>query len=248
MAAKAAFDDGAAMWLLLVYSSLHYRLAVRGLRTVQSAGSSVDWFQNAIGPGELLPGEDPWTALERVASLAPPGSRGLFFLPYLQGERSPIWDANARGVYFGFTSAHGRAELARSVMEGVAYALGTNLAVLEELGLAPERIRVLGRGMRYALWRRIFAAVYNRSLRLLERLSEATSCGAAMAAAVGLGLYPDYASAASAFAPLGEEEQPDPDAAVASSRASAFFRTLYPACADRFTALAEHLTQEHSVG
>ncbi|HLK57312.1 MAG TPA: FGGY-family carbohydrate kinase, partial [Chthonomonadaceae bacterium] len=216
--------------------------------TVQTASGSVDWFRNAIGVGEKEEGEDEFAALERLAASAPPGSRGLFFLPYLQGERSPIWDANARGVYFGLTAAHGRAELVRSVMEGVAYALGSNLAVLEELGLAPARIRVLGGGMRYALWRSIFSAVYNRPLHLLERLSEATSCGAAMAAGVGIGLYPDYATAAIAFDPLGEVEQPDPEASAVYTRGSAFFRTLYPAFAARFAALAEQLAQENSIG
>lgn len=209
--------------------------------TVQSAGSSLDWFRRAIGVGELQNGEDEYTALERLAASAPPGSHGLFFLPYLAGERSPIWDANARGVYFGLSSAHGRAELARAVYEGVAYALGSNLAVLEELGLAQREVRVLGGGMRSPLWRSILAAVYNRPLRLLERLSEATSCGAAMAAGVGIGLFPDYASAAPFFAPLADEEPPDPQTAALYARASAFFRTLYPALTDRFSALSDYL-------
>jgi xylulokinase len=206
--------------------------------TVQSAGSSVDWFQEAIGPGELAPGEDAYAALERLAASAPPGSRGLFYLPYLAGERSPIWDAEARGVFFGLTSAHGRAELARAVYEGVAYALGWNLAALEDLGLAPQTVRVLGGGMRSPVWRSILAAVYNRPLQLMARLSEATSAGAAMAAGVGIGLFPDYASAAHAFAPLAQIELPDPTAAAIYARDSAFFRTLYPALADRFAALA----------
>lgn len=207
--------------------------------TVQSAGSSVDWFQNAIGPGDLLPGEEPFAALERLAGAVPPGSRGLYFLPYLAGERSPIWDAHARGVYFGISSAHGRAEMARAVFEGVAYALQSNLAVLEELGLAPQTVHVLGGGMRSTLWRSIFAAVYNRPLRLLQRLSEATSCGAAMAAGVGIGLYPDYATAAPLFAPLAELELPDPATAATYARKAAFFRTLYPVLAERFAGLAE---------
>jgi xylulokinase len=206
--------------------------------TVQTASGVVDWFRNAIGVGEIVEGEDEFEALERLVESAPPGSNGLFFLPYLAGERSPIWDANARGVYFGLTASHGRAELARAAMEGVAYALASNLAVLEELGLAPSEIRVLGGGMRYAVWRRIFAAVYNRPLRLLERLSEATSAGAAMAAAVGIGLYPDYASAARYFAPLGEEERPDPAMAAVYGGYTDFFRDLYPALAGRFEALA----------
>jgi|SRR5579884_206298 len=214
--------------------------------TVQSAGSSVDWFLKAIGVGARAEGEDEFAALERLASSAPPGSRGLFFLPYLAGERSPIWDANARGVYFGLTAAHGRAEMARAVFEGVAYALASNLAVLEELGLAPERLRVLGGGMRSPLWRAIFAAVYNRPLRLLERLSEATSCGAAMTAAVGIGLYRDYASAVPHFAPLGEEERPDPDMTAVYAQGSGFFRDLYPALADRFAALSDSILPQNT--
>src|SRR5581483_8110898 len=206
--------------------------------TVQTASVALDWFRNAIGVGERAAGEEEHAALERLAASAPAGSNGLFFLPYLQGERSPIWDANARGVYFGLTQAHGRTELARAIMEGVAYALASNLAVLEELGLAPESIRVLGGGMRYALWRKIFAAVYNRPLQLLARLAEATSCGAAMIAGVGIGLYPDLATAAPLFAPLAEQEQPDREAAAVYARAAAFFRTLYPALSDRFAELS----------
>lgn len=210
--------------------------------TVQSAGSSVDWFRGAIGPGELRDGESEYDALERVAASAPPGSSGLLFLPYLAGERSPIWDADARGVFFGLSTAHGRADLARAVFEGVAFALGSNLSALEDMGLAPRTVRVLGGGMRSSLWRGIFAAVYNRPLLLMERLTEATSCGAAMAAGVGVALYPDYVSAASRFAPTTEEEHPDPDSADRYARMSAFFRSLYPVLAARFAELADLTT------
>jgi xylulokinase len=206
--------------------------------TVQSAGSSVDWFREAIGVGAICPEEDEYAALERLAATVPPGSRKLFFLPYLAGERSPIWDARARGVYFGLAPAHGRAEIARATFEGVAYALNSNLAALEHLGLAPESVRALGGGMRSALWRSIFAAVYGRPLHLLERLTEATSCGAAMAAAVALGLVPDFATAAAKFAPLGDLERPDPETTALYARGFAFFMSLYPALTDCFTALA----------
>jgi xylulokinase len=214
--------------------------------TVQSAGSSVDWFQAAIGPGERREGEDDYAALERIAATAQPGCRNLFFLPYLAGERSPLWDANARGVYFGLTAAHGRAELARAVFEGVAFALGSNLAALESLGHRPTTVRVLGGGMQSSLWRRILAAVYNRPLRLLARLSEATSCGAAMAAAVGIGLCPNYVEAAARFAPLGEKETPVPELAALYGRRAAFFATLYPALAERFAALAAEAAENPS--
>lgn len=204
--------------------------------TVQSAGSSVDWFQSAIGVGTDC-GNDAFATLEQLAASAAPGCDGLFFLPYLAGERSPIWDARARGVYFGLTAAHSRAELARAVLEGVAFALRSNLAVLEDLGHVPGSVRVLGGGMRSALWRQIFAGVYGRPLRPMARLLEATSCGAAMAAAVAIGLFPDCTAAAAYFAPEGEEEMPDPTLCAVYARAFAFFQTLYPALAERFAAL-----------
>jgi xylulokinase len=212
--------------------------------TSQSAGSSVDWFRKAIGVGEVAPGTDEFQALEHLAGSAPAGSRGLFFLPYLSGERSPIWDASARGVFFGLSAAHGRADMARAVFEGVAYALASNLDVLNELGMAPSVLRVLGGGMRTRLWRTIFAAMYNRPVQLLEHLAEATSCGAAMAAAVAIGLYPDYARAADRFAPIGALEAPDPLAAQIYARRRPLFRKLYPALAGAFHDLADLETGE----
>ncbi len=205
--------------------------------TVQSAGSSIDWLRSLFG-------EVDFETLEVWATAAPAGSQGLFFLPYLAGERSPIWDSQARGVYFGLSTAHGRAEMARATFEGVAYALASNLAVLQELGLAPDTVRVLGGGMRSGLWRSILAGVYGRPLLLLEHLSEATSCGAAMNLAVGLGIYPDYAEAAPHFAPIGRREDPDPALQRLYSEGLTLFNSLYPALENRFSALAQWQSEE----
>ncbi len=201
--------------------------------TSQSSGSAVDWFRGALGVGES--GED-FESLERKAERVPVGSNGLIFLPYLMGERSPIWDSDARAVFFGLSASHGQSEMARAVFEGVAYALGSNLGVLQDLRLAPDCIRVLGGGMRSPLWRSIFAAVYNRPLQLMERLSEATSAGAAMAGAVAIGLYPDYASAAPHFAPLGAIEQPDPESVAVYAHGARIFHALYAALKDLYVA------------
>lgn len=202
--------------------------------TVQSAGSSLDWFLDAVGVG--VPTADPYAALDALAAESPPGARGLLFLPYLQGERAPIWDSHARGVWFGLSSLHTRADLARSVYEGVALALGSVLAVFEELHLAPASIRVLGGGMRSDLWRKLFAAVYGRPLVVMERLAEATSCGAAVAAAMGVGLLPDW-EAGRRFAPVAQREMPDGDWVRLYAHLGQFYRTLYPTVAERFAAL-----------
>ena len=208
--------------------------------TVQSAGSSVDWVRTILTAPDRAGETSSFEDIEELASKSPVGSRGLYFLPYLAGERSPIWDASARGAFFGLMQAHDRSDMARSVFEGVAYALGSNLQVLEELGMAKENaLKVLGGGMRSALWRSILAAVYQRPLQLLENLSEATSCGAAMATAVGIGAYTDYAAAAIHFARIAETELPDPQAINSYRKGAEFFCSLYPSMAERFAALNE---------
>ncbi len=199
--------------------------------TVQSAGTSVDWITSILFDLDTSGFKD----LEEIASIAKPGSDGLIYLPYLAGERSPIWDARAKGVLFGLTAAHGRAEIARCVLEGVSYALSSNLKVLTEMGEAGGTLRGLGGGMRSKLWRSILASVYNRPIALMERLLEATSCGAAMAAAVGVGICGDYEAAAKLFTPAGETVEPDPAAVEVYSVAQERFAALYPALASQFT-------------
>lgn len=196
--------------------------------TVQSAGTCAEWFLDAIGPSSVE--RDPWAALEALVEQAPPGSDGLIFLPYLQGERAPIWDANARGAFVGLTLEHTRAHLARAVHEGVAFALGSILSIFDELGLTPTRVRALGGGMRSSAWRRILAAVYARPLVTLDRLTEATACGAAMATAVGVGLAADW-QAASKMAPGGRVEEPDAATVAAYVEPAGRFRRTYAALA-----------------
>lgn len=189
--------------------------------TVQAAGSSVEWFVARVMADA---GPDRYTRMEALASQAPAGSRGLLFLPYLQGERAPIWSASARGAFIGLTSSHGLPEMARAVYEGVAMALAGIVALQGGGGLA---VRALGGGMKCRLWRTILAGCYNRPLHVLEHLGEATSCGAAVAAGVGVGLLPGF-EAAARFAPVGLVEEPDPVLAEAYSRQMPLFQAAYP--------------------
>lgn len=198
--------------------------------TVQSAGTSVDWISGILFDLDASGFKD----VEKIASKAKPGSDGLIYLPYLAGERSPIWDARAKGVLFGLTAAHGRAEIARSVFEGVSFALASNLKVLSDMGEANGTLRGLGGGMRSKLWRSILASVYNRPVTLMDRLLEATSSGAAMAAAVGVGICSDYVAAAKLFATVGEVVDPDPDCVELYASAKERFAALYPALATQF--------------
>ncbi|MGC8666940.1 MAG: xylulokinase [Chthonomonadales bacterium] len=201
--------------------------------TVQSAGSCIEWALDLLGIAGTS--SSRYSSLEELADTAVPGSRDLYFLPYLEGARAPVWDANARGAFIGLTAAHTRAEVARSVYEGVALALA---AALEDLSIPGEVVlRALGGGMRSRLWREIFSAVYRRRLHVLERLSEATACGAAVAAGIGVGLLPSWEEARR-FAPIAFSTEPDARTADVYRSAALFFRTLYPSLAPHFAQLA----------
>jgi xylulokinase len=224
---------------LSAYCALDERVTVFG--TVQAAGSSVEWLAPLLGiPGERL------SEIDQAASKVPLGAHDLFFLPYLQGERAPIWDAKARGVFFGLSSSHERPHLFRAVIEGVAFALRSILDVFATNGHPLPALRLLGGGAQSRLWQEVLAGVFNRRLRLLQDSSSATSLGAAMAAGVGAGFYNSIAEAARRVK-IERDLAPDPALAEAYAPRYAFYQSLYPALKDRFAALAG-LGQEKSDG
>ena len=107
--------------------------------TVQCVGKSVAWAQQIYAPEGI-------DEFNRIAAEVPPGSEGLIYLPYLEGERSPIFDAKARGVFFGMTSVHTRGHFARAVFEGVSCALASILDILREQ-MPIAQMRVIGGGL-----------------------------------------------------------------------------------------------------
>jgi xylulokinase len=157
--------------------------------TMQCAGGSLDWLERLLR-GE---GDDPlYEALQGQAAAVPAGSRGLLFLPYLLGERSPHWNPQARGAFVGLTMAHGRGEMARAVLEGVALNLRIILDAFRDQGASIEGLRLIGGGARSPLWRQILADVLGVPVLRPRLLVEATSLGAAIAGGVAVGLYPDF--------------------------------------------------------
>ena len=223
LSAAAPLDDER----LSNYCNLDASVTVYG--TTQAAGSSVEWLGGLFG--------EQHAALDAQAAVVPPGARDLFFLPYLQGERAPLWDSDARGVFFGLASHHGRADLYRAVLEGVTFALSSILDVFAENGHPLPTMRLLGGGAKSALWRTVLGGVYGRQLWTVVDVSAATSLGAAMAAGVGIGLYPNWA-ATRRLVTVAREDAPDPALVAAYAPRTAFFHTLYPALQHCFAALA----------
>jgi xylulokinase len=207
------------------------------LGTMQCAGSSFEWFANEVGALETelekKSGKNRFENLGRMAAKIRPGSEKLFFLPYLMGERSPIWDSQARGVFFGLSLSHTRAHMARSVLEGIAYALRSICDVLEDLGGPISALSFIGGMSKGELFGEILASVLNKRLLLPSHPGEATSRGAAIAAAVATGMLSSYEDARP-WIPVESRIEPDPEMVAKYEPYYEFYRSLYPALKERF--------------
>jgi xylulokinase len=210
--------------------------------TIQCAGGSFDWLERLLRCATPEEADDAsarriYDDLTSAAATAPPGARGLLFLPHLIGERSPYWNPIARGGFVGLTMAHGRAEMARAVLEGVALNLRSVLEAFRGLETEITGMRLIGGAARSPVWRQIIADVYGLPLLLPQLLSEATSLGAAIAGGVGVGLYPDY-SVAHRFVQTAEAERPDAARHRQYSEIYALFLDAYRGIEGLFPALA----------
>lgn len=181
--------------------------------TMQSAGASYQWARDQLCGLEVAEarrlGVSAYDLMNGQAAAVPAGCRGLLFLPYLMGERSPHWNPAARGVFLGLTLTHGRAELIRAVLEGVAFNLRIILDAFVRQGVPVPSIRVIGGGAKGALWCQILADVMNRPIERLALLDEATSLGAAIAGGVGTGVFRDF-SVAATIVKVAETYHPQP--------------------------------------
>jgi len=192
-----------------------------------SAAGSLRWFRDAVAPGMAF-GE-----LVAAAAGVPAGSGGLYFLPYLSGERSPYPDPLARGAFVGLTVAHDRRHMTRAVLEGVAFGLRDGLDLMVAAGMPkPTQIRASGGGTVSELWRQILSDVLNAEIATVAT-SEGAAYGAGLLAAVGAGSYPSAEAAAQALVNAAPVAQPGPDASV-YVRAHAIYRDLYPALTPTF--------------
>jgi xylulokinase len=172
--------------------------------------ASLQWLAGVLGAEK---GKDPGfdTMLQDCAD-RPPGSRGVTFLPYLMGEGTPRDDPHATGGFVGLTLAADRNDLITAVLEGVAFTLRDVVEALSGVHPINTRLGITGGGARSPLWRQIVADVLNRPLLH----AEGDSClGAAMLAAVGVGLYPSPAAASRGMQPTRLEVAPRPPAAAA---------------------------------
>jgi xylulokinase len=188
----------------------------------QGAGLSLQWLRNQLAPGTAY---DDLTA---EAAKSPAGAQGLFWLPYLMGERTPHLDATARGGWIGLTNSHTRADLIRAVIEGVSYSQRDCLEIVESLGVPVESVRASGGGAKSAFWRQLLASVLARRVVTLET-QEGSAYGAALLALAGSG---DGGSVTEVCATAIRETDSvspcSPDVPV-YAKGHAIYQALYPA-------------------
>jgi xylulokinase len=193
----------------------------------QAAGLSLRWFRDRFGAGSE-DGRDPYERLSDEAATIPPGSEGLFWAPYLMGERTPHLDPNVRGALVGLSPSHTRAHIIRAIQEGVAFSLKDTFSIFEEMNVPVAKIRLGGGGARSALWRQIQADVYAHEVELVEA-EEGAAYGAAILAAVGAGHWNSVDEACDAVVRVAARVTPRPDDSNVMQKNYSIYRRIYPA-------------------
>jgi xylulokinase len=150
-----------------------------------TSGSLVKWFARELAGGVTL------AALDAEAEAIPPGAGGIIVLPYFLGEKTPIFDPSARGVFAGVMLHHTRAHLYRAVLEAVCYGFAHHLALLREAHRPIRRVCAADGGSRSKLWMQIAADVTNLPVQVVAG-EAASALGAAFVAAMGVGMFTDW--------------------------------------------------------
>ncbi len=146
--------------------------------------------------------------LNDIAREVSPGSDGLVFLPYMMGERSPIWDPNAKGVYYGLDFNKNKGHMVRALMEGVAFSLQHNLDIAKEAGVEANELRAMGGAANSLLWTQIKSDVTGKKIKVPSS-DTATGLGAAILAGVGVGVYKDFSEATDRLIDIKREHTPN---------------------------------------
>ena len=163
--------------------------------TMQAAGSSYHWLKTQLCQMETesakQQGVSPYELINRLIEQSPPGAKGLIYLPYLLGERSPRWNPDAKGAFIGLKMEHVNADVYRAVLEGITLNLTLILNVFKQFADIREMI-VIGGGAQGQVWRQIMADTYHLPILKPQHLEEATSMGAAITGGVGVGVFQDF--------------------------------------------------------
>lgn len=200
-------------------------------------GGSLKWFKQELGTYEVemekRNGINSFDALVNGASTIKAGSEGVIFIPYMAGERSPIWDKNAKGIFFGLSYDKTKGHMVRSVLEGCAYALHHNLKTAEEVGVNVEELIAMGGAANSILWTQIKADVTGKVIKV-PTSDTATTLGAAILAGVGTGVYRNFKEAVDSTIRITRVHEPDMKAHAIYEKYYEVYIEIYEKLKDTF--------------
>ena len=206
-----------------------------------SSGASMKWFVSHLCARDRQDAtaarQDPYSWIEADAKAAPPGSRGLVFLPYLMGEQSPIWDPDARGAFVGISVDTTRGEMLRAIMEGVAFGIRQNIQVYLDGGWEVRDIWAQGGATKSQLWNQIVSDVIDRTVYIASSPNSAP-VGDALLVGLAVGIYQDVKTLAAACPAPSSVYTPNPEAVAIYNRLYPIYTGLYSRLAEAFHELA----------
>ena len=206
-----------------------------------SAAGSFQWYKNEFGQDEQRiedeGGPNAYELLTDGASEIKAGSEGLFFLPYLSGERTPHPDPYAKGCFIGMSLRHTKKHLTRSVLEGVSYGLNDSLSLMKGLGINPNETILTGGGAQSVLWKQMLADIFSTECSLVNAV-EGAAYGAAILASVGVGRYSSVPEACNSWIQKTESIKPGPEQDI-YRKYYPVFQSLYPSLKAQFSEISK---------
>ncbi len=229
--------------------TLTYGHVVPGLwytvTATNTAASAERWFRDVFCRQEAeqaaRTGQNVYAQMHDAARQVPPGSEGLFFHPYLLGERSPYWDPDLRASFLGATMRHGKPHFVRALLEGVAYSLRDCYRTIVDMGLPVDEIRFVGGGSKSDLWTQIISAVLDRPI--VRPAGHDSSFGAALLAGVGVGAFADPVQAVQQCVRVRDVVSPDPQAAEIYARLFPVYGRIHDGLAPIYGELSKLLPE-----
>ena len=223
--------------LILGYHVIPGKWLLQGGTT--GGGGVMRWFEREFADYERMMKEQTGVSslnqLNKIAEKVGPGCDGMVFLPYMSGERSPIWNPYAKGVFYGLDFAKTKGHMVRACMEGVALSLRHNLEVAREAGAEADVLRAMGGSANSLLWTQIKSDITGKPI-IVPASDTATTLGAALLAGVGVGFYKDYEEAVSLTVKETRRHEPDPKNKAVYDKTFETYMELYKSLAHIMTA------------
>jgi xylulokinase len=196
----------------------------------QAAGLSLKWFRDNFCVPETETAKlmelDPYILMDKEAALSPAGCDGLIYLPYLMGERTPLLDPDARGVFFGVSARHTRRDMLRAVMEGVGYSMKDCLEIIKGMGVPIKEVRASGGGGKSPFWRQMLADMFAKTVTTTNS-SEGPALGVAILAGAGTGVYSSVAEGCDIAVTPKSKQKADKEASEIYKKHYVIYKDLY---------------------